>query len=256
MVSIAVQILPHQITSNLNSFFVELFSPIISLHIEIPEQLLRSKNPGDQWVSRQEYNRLWSAYKNIYIDLLEEHERLEQMAKYRSYLPKSGAALVAAEVIRKEAGHHLLLNRGTLDGLSLGQYVMTDGVVIGTVSEVSTATARVTMLINNSHSIEVRIHREGAGNDYIRANLKGNGVNSCKIPLVSREFDIKPGDLVYASPNTEFLDTPRIIGEIKEVTTDIDNPLLWDITVTQPVDYDKIQEVAVVIIETVMEQTQ
>ncbi len=252
MVSVAVLILPHQITSNLNAFFVELFSPIISLRIDIPEELLNTKSPSGEWVARKEYNRLWNAYKNIYADLLEEHERLETMAKYRSYLPKSGAGLVAAKVIRKEAGQFLLISRGALDGVRTGQYVMSDGAVIGTVSEVSTANARVTLIINNSHSLDVRIIREGTEN-YVRANIKGDGVATCKIPLVSREFDVKPGDIVYASPTPRFLDTPRIIGEITQVVPDQNNPLLWDITVRQQVDYDRLNEVAVVVMETVME---
>ncbi|MFI4910646.1 MAG: rod shape-determining protein MreC [Sedimentisphaeraceae bacterium JB056] len=255
MVSIAILILPHQITNNLNSFFIELFSPVISLRIDLPEELLSSQSPGSEWVSRQEYNRLWAAYKNIYADLLEEHERLEKMAKYRSYLPKSGAGLVAAKIIRKEQGHFLLISRGALDGVRAGQYVMSDGVVIGTVSEVSTATARVTLVVNNSHSLEVRIMRDNA-NDYIRANIKGDGVNAFKIPLVSREFDIKPGDLVYASPDPRYLDTPRYVGEIKVVQADKENPLLWDISGYQPIDYDKLEEVAVVVMETVMEGSQ
>ncbi len=252
MVSAAVLILPHQITSNLNSFFVELFSPIISLRIDIPKDLISSKTPGSDWVSRQEYNRLWTAYKNIYADLLEEHERLEKMSQYRSYLPKSGAGLVAAKVIRKEPGQFLLISRGALDGVRVGQYVMSDGAVVGTISEVSTANARVTLVINNSHSLEVRILREG-NNDYLRANIKGDAVRACKIPLVSREFDVKPGDVVFASPNTRFLDTPRIIGEITHVAPDQDNPLLWDITIRPPIEYDRLQEVAVVVMETVME---
>jgi len=252
MVSAAVLILPHQITSNLNAFFIELFSPVISLRIDIPEELINSKSPGGEWVTRQEYNRLWVAYKNIYADLLEEHERLEKMSQYRSYLPKSGAGLVAAKVIRKESGQFLLISRGALDGVRTGQYVMSDGAVVGTVSEVSTANARVTLVINNSHSLEVRIIRDQS-TDYLRANIKGDGVSACKIPLVSREFDVKPGDLVYASPTPRFLDTPRIIGEITQVVPDQNNPLLWDITVNPPIDYDKLQEVAVVVMETVME---
>ena len=251
MVSIAILILPHQITKNLNSFFIELFSPIIRLRIDIPERFLGADNPGDQWVSRQEYNRLWAAYKNLYADLLEEHERLESMAQYRSYLPKSGAGLVAAKTIRKEQGHFLLISRGALDGVRPGQYVMADGVVIGTISEVSTATARVTLVINNSHNLEVRIMRNQK-DDYIRANIKGDGIDSFKIPLVSRQFDVKPGDAVYASPNPQHLDTPRIVGEVVSVVPDKDNPLLWDITAIQPIDYDKINEVAVVVMETIM----
>jgi hypothetical protein len=94
--------------------------------------------------------------------------------------------------------------------------------------------------------------REGS-DDYLRANIKGDGIGALKIPLVSREFDVKPGDIVYASPNPNFLDTPRFIGEITEVTPDKGNPLLWDITAVQPVDYAKIEEVAVVVMETVME---
>ncbi len=252
MVSIAVLILPHQITSNLNSFFIELFSPVISLRIELPEGLLSGEDPGKQWVSRQEYNRLWAAYKNIYADLLEEHERLEKMAQYRSYLPKSGAGLVAAEVIRKEQGHFLLISRGALDGVKTGQYVLSDGVIIGTVSEISTATARVKLLINNSHSLDVRIMREGS-EDYIEANIKGDGINGFKIPLLSREYDVKPGDVVYASPDPRHLDTPRVVGKITEVQPDQDNPLIWDVTGKQPVDYDNLKDVAVIIMETVME---
>ena len=77
--------------------------------------------------------------------------------------------------------------------------------------------------------------------------MDGNGKNACKVPLVSREFDIKMGDTVYASPAQGFLETPIVIGQVSYIALDQKSPTLWDITVTPVYKVNDLRDVAVIV---------
>ena len=44
-----------------------------------------------------------------------------------------------------------------------------------------------------------------------------------------------------------FLDTPRVIGEVKQVRPDDENPLLWEITVEPVYQLGGLKQVAIIV---------
>lgn len=247
LAGMAFLLLPHKVTQNLNSVFIEIFSPVLGIDIDLSDKIIDPSLKEGKYISKQEYDHLWAAYQNLYADLLAEHQRLEQATNFRAAMPKSGDQFVMADIIKKEQGQQLLINRGAIDGIKEGQYVFSEGAIIGTVTDLSNPWARVTLLLNNTKQIPVRIVRPGK-EEYLRANMIGDGISVCKIPYVPTELDVKPGDYVYASPDASFLETPRIAGTVSNVIQDLDDPLLWDITVELSADLDNVKKVAVIIV--------
>ena len=237
--SAAVFLLPQKVTQRLNFLFIRTFSPVLNIGRSGKTDPLK-------------YNEMWTAYNNLWADYKKLHKRYEKLAQIRSGLVKPGPALVLATVINAtitEFGHELFINKGESDGLGIGQYVLGRDSIIGTVTQTSKTTARIRLITDARHSIEVRIWRQGKDR-YIPGRMTGDGKGLCRIPLVSADYDVRVADTVYAAARVGFLETPRVIGRISEVKHDQDKPLLWDITVMPVHDMAKTAEVAVIVMET------
>jgi rod shape-determining protein MreC len=240
-------LLPQSVTKGLNFLFARVFNPVLSLGRSTAPQEFEPAS-GDS-VTRGEYNRLKAAYDNVLADLRTEHKRYEQLARIRSSLPKAGPKLAVAEVINISIGglrRELIINKGDLDGLKVGQYVLGENSIVGTVSETSQATARVRLVTDASHKIKVALW-QGDRKKYIYARMDGDGTGLARIPLISREYKVRAGDTVYAAARPGFLETARVIGQIGQVKPDENEPLLWDITVKPAQGVEMLTDVAVIV---------
>jgi cell shape-determining protein MreC len=143
--------------------------------------------------------------------------------------------------------HELIIGRGSDHGLAPGQFVLSEkgDSVIGILQEVSSRLSRVRLLTDSAVTIEVRIRREGADVEYV-GRMSGDGKNGCRIPFLSRDYDIRQGDVVYAAPQPGLLESPLVAGRCVRVQPDQEHPLLWAIDV-QPID-DAYKQKAVAVI--------
>ena len=91
--------------------------------------------------------------------------------------------------------HQLLIDKGVLDGVYLGQPVINKQGVVGQVSQVGSTTSRVVLIVDASHGIPVRVQR----NDAI-AIVHGSGAwDKLNVPFVQSNADIREGDLLVTS---------------------------------------------------------
>ena len=91
--------------------------------------------------------------------------------------------------------HQLLIDKGALDGVYLGQPVINEQGVVGQVSQVGSMTSRVLLIVDASHGIPVRVQR----NDVI-AVVHGSGAwNKLNVPFVQSNADLQEGDLLVTS---------------------------------------------------------
>ncbi len=91
--------------------------------------------------------------------------------------------------------HQLLINKGALDGVYLGQPVINEEGVVGQVSQVGSTTSRVLLIVDASHGIPVRVQR----ND-VTAIVHGSGAwNKLNVPFVQSNADLQEGDLLVTS---------------------------------------------------------
>ncbi|MCW8996104.1 MAG: rod shape-determining protein MreC [Psychromonas sp.] len=91
--------------------------------------------------------------------------------------------------------HQLLIDKGALDGVYLGQPVINEQGVVGQVSQVGSTTSRVLLIVDASHGIPVRVQR----NDVI-AIVHGSGAwNKLNVPFVQSNADLQVGDILVTS---------------------------------------------------------
>jgi len=91
--------------------------------------------------------------------------------------------------------HQLLIDKGSINGVYLGQPVINEQGVVGQVSQVGSTTSRVILIVDASHGIPVRVQR----NDAI-AVVHGSGAwDKLNVPFVQSNADIREGDLLVTS---------------------------------------------------------
>ena len=160
-----------------------------------------------------------------------------------------GANVVVADVITSTLNgvrNELIINRGEDDGVRVGLYVLGINNVIGTISAVDSRTSRVKLVTDSSSKMAVRI----AKLDIDRV-MEGSSDNTAKIKMLSTKHRVRVGDIVYSRKNPGFLDSSMIIGKVSECRRDEENPSLWEITVVPACEIEKLNDVAVIIMNPV-----
>ncbi|MHC4260189.1 MAG: rod shape-determining protein MreC [Planctomycetota bacterium] len=196
-------------------------------------------------VSRRKYDQLQNHIANLAKQLDLEHKQLEELSGMRLRLPLQGAKLVPAAVIRASftvRQCRLIINRGRNDGLAVNQFVLGDNSVIGTICEVANREAHVKLFTDPTSRIEVSI--DGLKIDRV---MHGSGSNLAKIPLVSRDHKIKERADIFARRKPGLLDAPMIMARVARHKRDDQDPTLWEITVKPACDLERLEQVAVII---------
>ena len=235
---LALLLLPRTLTKKINLGFGKTFAPVLRIGRQFQTETAAMPGPDAQHVSREEHNKLWKNYKNLHAQLMKLQENYETVSRLRSGLPRFYSGVTVGEVTGAGTGlsHELLINKGAVDGIRPGCYVMSPGQnsIVGVVRETSERMSRMRALTDANQSIEIRIRRDGTSQD-IGALMFGNGKRGCTVSMVERQKDVRVGDAVYAAARPGTLDIPMIIGEVSEVLPDEESPLLWKISV-QPAE--------------------
>jgi rod shape-determining protein MreC len=145
-------------------------------------------------------------------DALLENERLKKLLALKSTLQVPS---VAATVIGEESApwfRSIVIDRGSVDGLSEGMPVLTTSGVVGRVVKVAAGSSRVLLLTDHASSISAMIQRSRA-----RGVLKGRGRDSCSLEFTVREDDVKVGDIVTTSGVGGVFQKGRVLGEVTMV---------------------------------------
>jgi len=223
---------PQNLTNKFQFAFARIFRWPLSIGGSISLSAHTQQSPTDV-VIRSRYNKLRNQLANITQWLHQERQNVEKLSGLRSrsiwkFLDRPNSKLI--------------INRGENDGLAKGQFVLGDYGIIGTISDVDSRIAQVRLVTDPGSKITVRIAELNVG-----AIMQGNGNNTAKVQLLSRKHKIKIGDVVCARKKPGFLDIPMIIGTVVQCKEDNENPLLWDITVKPACDIEKLNSVAVIV---------
>ncbi len=227
--------------------FQSAFDDIFSWPLRIANAVslsTRTQQAVPDVVSRREHNRLQNHLANVMQQLYQEHQKVEKLSGLRSRFPLEGADMVVADVIRASTNgqSELIINRGKNDNddLAKGQFVLGDNSVIGTISDVSSRTARVRLFTDASSKIAVKI-----GTLNIDRVMQGTGKNSATVRMIKQK--VKTGEMVFACKKPGLLDAPMIIGKAAHCERNKESPLLWDITVEPACNIEALNDVAVII---------
>jgi len=240
-------LVPSRYTTTINYLFLKISSPVLNM---FPQ----SVRFGEDMVSRQEYNEIITAYAKSHAQLLRLQGDYEQVSGIRQKLPESEGKIMIAKVVRSSLSggrSELVIDKGSEDHLRPGQYVLSCGesTVIGTISEVVKGMSRVRLVTDSRHHLPVSILGKGF-DGYLPGHLQGKNSEMAKIPLMSqKKYDIRVGDVVYASSQAGLLGLEIIVGSISEVKPDDEAPLLWDISVKPIHDFSLLSDVAIVVMD-------
>ena len=240
---------PQKITSKFQFAYVRVFCRPLSIGRDISISahgfMASAEGAPEKVVSSERYDKLHNRLANVTEWLKQERHKVQKLSGLRNRTVWQGVDFVLADIITSTIdGLHseLFINRGKKDGLMVGQYVLANESIIGTICKADNRTARVRLITDPASQIAVKI--EGLNKDRI---LQGTGDNSAKVKLLPTKYRIEVGKLVYAQKNPGFLSTPVIIGTVAKCESNKDNPLLWDITVKPACDIENLTEVSVIV---------
>ncbi len=188
--------------ANIRVYLNTAVSPLIYA-ADIPNEVIRgvSKTVITQADLKKQLKNQEVLLFNQQTQLLElEHLKKENQrlrALLNSPVHEDNRKLVA-EIMAVNSDPYSLqvvIDKGALDGVYLGQPVLNEQGVVGQIIDMSATTSRVLLISDISHGIPVRVQR----ND-IRAIATGTGqLNGLNLQYVPHSTDIQAGDVLVTS---------------------------------------------------------
>ncbi len=152
--------------------------------------------------------------------------------------------VVAAEVISKDPSgwfKTVIIDKGRSDGLQKGLPVVLPTGIAGQVIEVSGRYAKVMLIIDRNSAVDALVQRSRA-----RGIIKGASADQCRFEFVLRKHDVQIGDTVIASGLDGVYPKGLRIGRVSDLS-ERSSDIFYEITVTPFVDYEKLEEVLVIL---------
>ncbi|MGB9670313.1 MAG: rod shape-determining protein MreC [Halothiobacillaceae bacterium] len=149
----------------------------------------------DELARLREENLLLKAQMQTFWAQQEENRRLRHLL--RAVQPLEQDLLLAESIpVKGDARRRMMLiNRGSRDGVFVGQAVLAAEGLLGQVVHVGPRTAEVLLLTDDTHAIPVRIARTGQ-----RAIARGTGQDErLEILHLPNNADVREGDLLVTS---------------------------------------------------------
>ena len=122
---------------------------------------------------------------------------------------------ISAAVISRKTGswwRQIILNKGSKDGVELGNTVIGPGGLLGRVNNISLFTSTITLLTSPESKLGVWVDRI-----QINGLLVGSGDDFPTLILYSKDADIRVGDFVSSSPASTLLPPNIPIGIVQSV---------------------------------------
>lgn len=152
--------------------------------------------------------------------------------------------VVAAEVIGRDPSawfKTVIIDKGGADGVIKGLPVVMPQGISGQVVEVSNHYSKVMLIIDRNSAVDALVQRTRA-----RGVVKGESAGWCRLQYVLRKNDVRVGDTIVSSGLDGVYPKGLRIGRVAEVK-DQDAEIFHEIKVIPFVDFEKIEEVLVVV---------
>jgi rod shape-determining protein MreC len=215
--------LKFNILTSTRSFLGGLMAPVYSL-ADIPS---RSLDWGEQRIKSR--STLLEENSQLRAEALVLKGRVQKMAalsagntRLRALL--NSTALVQDNVLVAELigvspdpqRHYVLLNKGTDDGVMMGQPLIDADGLLGQVVEVNTSISRVLLISDSGHALPVQINRNG-----VRAIAEGTGeLDELRLRHLAATTDVRVGDLLVTSGLGQRYPVGYPVAVITEVNRD------------------------------------
>ena len=149
----------------------------------------------------------------IKLNLLKkDNQRLRQILSLQE---SANIQNISAVVISRKTGswwRQIILNKGSKDGVEIGNIVIGPGGLLGRVKDTSLFTSSVTLVTSPESKLGVWVDRI-----QINGLLVGLGDDYPSLILYSKDADIKVGDFVSSSPASTLLPSNIPIGIVQSI---------------------------------------
>jgi rod shape-determining protein MreC len=152
--------------------------------------------------------------------------------------------VVAAEVIGKDPSawfKTVIIDKGKADGLTKGLPVVMPQGIAGQVIETARHYSKVMLIIDRNSAVDALVQRTRA-----RGIIKGESTDQCRLEYVLRKKDVRIGDIIVSSGSDGVYPKGLRIGRVSEVI-EHDADIFHEVFITPFVDFEKLEEVLVVI---------
>ena len=157
------------------------------------------------------------------FDALEQENR--RLREARSESSRVAARSLVAEILRVDLDpnrQRVLVNKGSSDGVFVGQAALDASGVFGQVTRVGPVSAEVILISDPEHAIPVQINRTG-----VRTIAVGQGqAGQLLLPYLPRNADVDQGDLIVSSGLGGVFPPGYPVAQVNEVRRDPAEPLL------------------------------
>jgi rod shape-determining protein MreC len=118
--------------------------------------------------------------------------------------------------------HEIVINKGSRDGVEVGQAIIDANGLMGQVQQTSSFTSRVLLISDSSHAVPVEVVRNG-----LRAVLLGNGdPDALELVHVPDTADIREGDLLVSSGLGGRFPRGYPVAEVQQITKEPGEPFV------------------------------
>lgn len=140
-------------------------------------------------------NLLLSGRSQQIAALMAENTRLRALLNSTALLRNDVLVAELIGVSPDPVRHQMILNKGVVDGVYVGQALIDEEGLLGQVVEVSEMSSRVLLITDATHAIPVQVNRNG-----VRAIAEGTGaLGFLEVHHVAATTDIEEGDLLVSS---------------------------------------------------------
>jgi len=195
-------------------------------------------------IDRADHTKLQNTVANLRAQLELAEKRIDDLAKLRTISDFDRMRFAPASILSDpgQGQGELLINRGRTDGLAVGQFVIGDLSVIGTISAVLDQTAKVKLITDPTSRIPARLARMEA-----QGIMTGSGADGAVIRQVDSQRSAQKGDRVYALKTPGFPEVPIVTAEVVDCERDEEEPSLWSVTVRPVCDISNLKSVHVIV---------
>jgi len=181
------------------------------------------------------------AFNHQCLEVEKSNARLRHLLNFKPAHPQQ---VLPAEVIGIDPAawsKTIIINKGRADGLEKGFPVVVPEGIVGQVISVASRYAKVLMIIDPNSAVDAMLQRNRA-----RGIVKGADGGGCLFDYALRKHEIREGDTVISSGLDGVFPKGLRLGRVTGVVKH-DAGIFQTVAVTPFVDFEKIEEVLVVV---------
>lgn len=175
------------------------------------------------------------------IEVEKSNVRLRHLLNFKASRPQQ---VLPAEVIGIDPSawsKTIIIDKGSADGVKKGFSVVVPEGIVGQIISVANHYAKVLMIIDQNSAVDAMLQRNRA-----RGIVKGGDGGACLFDYALRKHEILEGDTVISSGLDGVFPKGLRLGRVSQVVKHSAG-IFQTVTVTPFVDFEKIEEVFVVI---------